>query len=138
VFIEHDMGVFRVFLKDQLKRSYLLGTGFVLITCAGFVCSTFAIPDYVNYRIGLPALIVLSFFLCLTAGFFPLLQVFGQIGRPLTQSATYAILFIANILFNLIFIPWLGMLGAALGTGLAYLVYVAVFLKLLDAQLRQR
>ncbi|MCF8258647.1 MAG: polysaccharide biosynthesis C-terminal domain-containing protein, partial [Flavobacteriales bacterium] len=133
-YMDRDRPMFREFLKEQALQSYAVGTGFMALVCVGFVVSAFAIPEYAAYRAGLPSLLVLSFFLCLCAGFFPLLQVFGQIGRPMTQSATYAILFISNVLLNLLLIPWLGMIGAALGTGLAYMVYVLVFLRLIGRQ----
>jgi O-antigen/teichoic acid export membrane protein len=126
VYMESDVAGFRRFLKVQLQRSYVLGILFMLVVCGGFAGLIHAVPEYEQYQAGLPALYVISAFLCLCAGFFPLLQVFGQIGRPMTQSYIFAALFVTNVALNIVFIPWLGMIGAAFGTGLAYVVFAAL------------
>lgn len=131
-FVKHDADGFRQFILSELKRSYVLGIGFLMVLSAAFIVVTTCIPDYAVYREGIPAMVVLCSSLALCAGFFPLLQVFGQIGRPTTQSATFVLLFGVNVLFNLLFIPWFGMVGAALGTGLAYMVYAMAFVALVN------
>jgi O-antigen/teichoic acid export membrane protein len=108
-----------------LRWSYPLGALAASLLVGGSLLAVHAIPAFMAYREAMPAVLVLWVFLCLTAGFFPLFQLLGQVGRPLHQSATYTALFMANVLFNALLIPHWGATGAALATGLAYVVHAA-------------
>lgn len=67
---------------------------------------------------------ILLLFLCLSAGYQPLLMLFNQCGLPGLQSTFIFWIFLANLLFNLALVPILGVYGSALGTGLSFLVQV--------------
>lgn len=126
-FFKQDKLGFARFLKESFRHSYLSSGGFIIAVFILIACLIFFVPGYLKYQEGFSSLIIITIFICLSAGFFPMLQLFGQIGKPLTQSVLFAILFIANLIFNYIFIPDLGIVGAALGTGLAYITYCLIF-----------
>ncbi|MCX7729520.1 MAG: polysaccharide biosynthesis C-terminal domain-containing protein, partial [Bacteroidia bacterium] len=68
----------------------------------------------------------------LTGGYHVLLMIFNQIGYPKLQTILIFLVFISNVIFNLIFIPFLGIYGAAIGTSLSFLVqmfFIKYFLK---------
>ncbi len=67
---------------------------------------------------------ILLLFLSLSAGYQPLLMLFNQCGLPGLQSTFIFWIFLANLLFNLALVPFLGIYGSALGTGLSFLVQV--------------
>lgn len=97
-----------------------------------FYSATLFIPKFSNYQEGLIPLIILFSFLALVSGYLPLMLTFGQIGKPNFQSLNFFILFIFNVGLNYVLIPIYGLLGAAIATGLAYMVYVLFFRKALN------
>ncbi len=73
---------------------------------------------------GWPSFLILLGFIFLAAGYIPLRNLVMQAGYPGYQSLMIAIMVAVNVVGNLLFIPWLGMEGAALGTGLSFLSVV--------------
>lgn len=77
-------------------------------------------------------LTVWSVYALLIAGLFsiagraPFLMLFSQLGFPGTQTVLILCGFLINVLLNLLFIPMLGISGAALATGLATVCTVLV------------
>jgi Na+-driven multidrug efflux pump len=49
-------------------------------------------------------------------------MLFNQWGAPIKQTQFIAVVFVANLMLNLVFVPICGILGSALGTGISYLV----------------
>lgn len=127
VFMRNDLSVFKDFVSKKIRLSYLLGIPFLILLCFGFSLVVRGISDYATYTEGLPTMYILVAFFCVCAGYFPVRQLFGQIGQPMKQSVTYFILFSSNLLLNMILIPRYGMNGAALATGLSYVIYSVVF-----------
>lgn len=73
-----------------------------------------------------------------TSGYQAFQMLFGQVGRPGTQTVFIAGCFLCNVVFNLLLIPWLGVYGSALGTALAYLTMVVLLRTLADRALQVR
>ena len=66
----------------------------------------------------------------LSIGYAPFLMILNQTGFPGFQSLLYFLIFITNFLLNLVLIPFLGILGAALATGFSF-VCLALYIRLL-------
>lgn len=126
-YIDVEKRAFQEFVWQKTISSYLIIAPFIIALALGFALVIWVVPDYSEYLDGLRPMAILAGFLFLVAGFFPLLQLFGQIGQPTKQSATYFILFASNLILNLILIPQLGMDGAALATGMSYMIYALLF-----------
>ena len=62
--------------------------------------------------------------LSISAGYQPFLMIFNQFGMPLKQTYFILFIFISNVVFNLLLVPFLGIFGAALGTGFAMITQV--------------
>lgn len=67
---------------------------------------------------------ILAVGIALTSGYQAFQMLFNQVGHPGTQTLFIAGFFLSNVLLNLLFIPWLGVYGSALGTALAFLAMV--------------
>jgi O-antigen/teichoic acid export membrane protein len=63
---------------------------------------------------------VLACGIALTAGEQPFLMLFSQLGHPWMQTQFILGLFLSNVLLNVLLIPALGILGAALATAVSY------------------
>jgi len=59
------------------------------------------------------------------AGYLPFQMIFYQIGRPGTQTVFLVLTVLTNVVLNLVLIPWLGIIGAALATSAAILLGIA-------------
>ena len=81
---------------------------------------------------------ILALGIALTSGYQVFQMLFSQVGQPGTQTLFIAGFFLANALLNLLFIPWLGVYGSALGTALAYVAMVLLLRRLAARQLRVR
>ena len=62
----------------------------------------------------------------ITSGYQPFQMLFGQLGRPGTQTIFVASVFTANVLLNALLIPVFGLYGAAIGTALSFVAMVVV------------
>jgi O-antigen/teichoic acid export membrane protein len=62
---------------------------------------------------------ILALGIAATSGHQPFQMLFSQLGEPGTQTLFIAGVFLSNALLNLLFIPLLGVYGAALGTSLS-------------------
>jgi len=120
-----------------LRWAYPIGMLGAALLAVGALAALHLVPALMAYRDAATALVTLCAFLCLTAGFFPLLQLLGQVGRPGAQSMTHTMFFVVNILLNALLIPHWGATGAALATGLAYVVHavlLSVMLRSISSQ----
>jgi len=115
------------FTKSKIKLSYLLTIPVIIIFCLVFCFSIFNFPLLNKYVSGIYTLLIFAFFLIVTCGYFITFQFFSQIGKPLIQSNLFLVLFISNLILNLVLIPIFGMIGAAAATGLSYLIYILAF-----------
>ena len=124
IYYTNKIREFRSFLKSVIKKTYLFNGLFIIILVGLLVLLIYNIPSLENYNSGVFPLMILALFFLLTSGYFVCFQLFGQIGLPLIQSYSFVILFLSNLFLNLILIPFLGMIGAAIATGISYLVFI--------------
>jgi len=61
-----------------------------------------------------------------SGGYQPYLMFFNQVGMPKTHTLFIFIICISNVVFNLIFVPLIGVVGAAVGTAMSFLVQLVV------------
>jgi O-antigen/teichoic acid export membrane protein len=111
-------------LRKIVKRSYRLIGLFALVAIAAFplVFAVFEVEDDPWLIWGVFAILV--GFCGLSAGYQPLNMLFNQWGFPGRQTNFIGLVFVSNLLLNLLFVPVFGVLGSALGTGISYLVQV--------------
>jgi O-antigen/teichoic acid export membrane protein len=60
----------------------------------------------------------------LSGGYQPFLMIFNQLGKPKLQTWYVFLIFITNVILNLLFVPLIGIYGAALGTACSFLVQI--------------
>ena len=124
VYYSKSVSEFRFFLRSVIKKTYLFNALFIIVLSGILVFCVFNTPALENYKSGIVPLLILALFFLLTSGYFVCFQLFGQIGLPLTQSYSFMILFFSNLVLNLILIPFFGIIGAALATGISYFVFI--------------
>ncbi len=111
-------------LRRIVRKSYQLIGLFAVVAIAGFplVFVVFEMKDDPWLIWGVFAILV--GFCGLSAGYQPLNMLYNQWGFPGKQTNFIALVFLANLLLNLLLVPIFGVLGSALGTGISYLVQV--------------
>ncbi len=67
---------------------------------------------------------ILVLFVSISSGYQPFLMLFNQFGHPWQQTKFIFVLFLANVFLVLMLVPIIGIYGAALGTGLSFLVQI--------------
>lgn len=77
-----------------------------------------------NFNETFTVYILLAGGVIITAGYHPLLTVLNQLGKPELQTRYFFFIFISNVIFNLLFVPILGIYGAATGTALSFIIQV--------------
>jgi O-antigen/teichoic acid export membrane protein len=65
---------------------------------------------------------ILVLFVSISSGYQPFLMLFNQFGHPWQQTKFIFVLFLSNVLLVLMLVPIMGIYGAALGTGLSFIV----------------
>ena len=68
---------------------------------------------------------------CIASGFMPFVMAPNQFGMPATQTQFYGIVLGANLLGNLLLIPLWGIEGAAVATGLSFIINGCLVLRFL-------
>uniref|UniRef100_UPI0040492084 oligosaccharide flippase family protein n=2 Tax=Flavobacterium sp. TaxID=239 RepID=UPI0040492084 len=58
----------------------------------------------------------------ISGGYQPFLMIFNQVGLPKTHTLFIFIICISNILFNILLVPTVGAVGAAIGTAISFIV----------------
>lgn len=58
----------------------------------------------------------------ISGGYQPFLMIFNQVGLPKTHTLFIFIICISNIIFNILFVPIVGVVGAAIGTAISFIV----------------
>jgi O-antigen/teichoic acid export membrane protein len=122
-----DKSTFTDTIKKIKTKSYVLLTIFNTLLFIFLIILIYFYPALNEYKSGLMALIISYVFMTAFGGYIPLMQTFGQIGKPLIQSYSFLIIFVINVSLNLALIPSFGIEGAALATGIAYIFYILVF-----------
>jgi O-antigen/teichoic acid export membrane protein len=64
--------------------------------------------------------------LIVASGYLPFQMIFNQVGMPGVQTRFIFYIFMCNFLLNLIFIPFIGIYGAALATGATFVAQVVI------------
>jgi O-antigen/teichoic acid export membrane protein len=67
---------------------------------------------------------ILVLFVSISSGYQPFLMLFNQFGHPWQQTKFIIVLFLSNVVLVLMLVPLMGIYGAALGTGLSFMVQI--------------
>jgi len=65
-------------------------------------------------------LVILMIGLLLSIGYLPILTIFNQTGHPASQTVLILIIFLTNLVLNLLLVPHFDLVGSAIGTGLTF------------------
>lgn len=75
---------------------------------------------YNDYFLSIVPFTILMLGALISIGYAPFLMIFNQTGFPGTQSVLYFLIFITNVIFNAILIPFFGINGAAIATAISF------------------
>jgi O-antigen/teichoic acid export membrane protein len=123
----------RRILKASIRKSYKMIGGLGFLSIIGFPLFLWITQAEQAFTVWL-VYSLLAGFASLTAGYQPLLMIHNQYGQPGLHTWFIMTLFIANILFNLVLVPFMGAPGAALATGLSYIIMM-IWLKFVSGRL---
>ena len=98
------------------------GIGIIAILMFPLVFIVFAIEEH-RFDIWL-IFSILVLFVSISSGYQPFLMLFNQFGHPWQQTKFIFVLFLSNVLLVLLLVPIMGIYGAALGTGLSFIVQI--------------
>lgn len=131
LFVEGRTSDLRQTIRTARRRIYLL-------MAAPLLMANLAYPFVVDLFFGgelvkesWPVFAVLSVGIGLSAGYIPFTNLLQQIDSPGRQSLLLGSTALTNILLNLLLIPFLGVMGAALGTAISQICLVP-YLRLLS------
>jgi len=127
-YFRNDRREFNALITDTIKYSYIMMTMLAILSCA--VYPLFITIFMSSFMDSWPLFCILMVGLTASAGYFPLRILFSQTGHPGLQTLFFSLVLISNIILNLALVPPFGMYGAALATGIAYLL-TSIYLKLI-------
>ncbi len=87
-----------------------------------------------SFYSGLFPLLILTAGSMTAIGYLPLLTIFNQLGLPKTQSLFFSLVFLLNVLFNIILIPILHIEGAAVATSISFILAVILLKVFLESK----
>ena len=118
-------------LRRSLQRRTLPGLVIILVvSIAIFPHWATWVTGKLAFASGFHAYAILSVAIVLSSGYIPLLLLFNQWGEPRMFNIFLTTLFLENLLLNLLLVPRLGALGAALATGTTFLSIVPILREL--------
>jgi O-antigen/teichoic acid export membrane protein len=125
-FSDTSNNAWKSFTKNWIKKTYLtlIPLGLLIVIAYPVIIYCLGIDN--EYLNGLSPLAILIGGCILSAGYFPFLMIFNQTGHPYFQSALYFLIFLSNFLFNILLVPYWGMIGSALGTALSNIAYIFI------------
>lgn len=111
----------KIISRSKKKFLKMIGAiGILAILLFPLVFIVFAIEDHRFESWLIFSILVL--FVSISSGYQPFLMLFNQFGHPWQQTKFIFVLFLSNVLLVLMLVPVLGIYGAALGTGLSFIV----------------
>lgn len=121
-------------MRRWVRRTYI----FFIPACAMIFIFFDILPaviiDNANFSAGKTPLLILLCGFAVGSGFYPFSMLLSQAGYPGWQTVTRIVEVSSNLILNIIFIPVIGINGAAVGTAVAYALR-AVFLKITTKRL---
>jgi O-antigen/teichoic acid export membrane protein len=114
----------KVVQNSKAKFLKLIGAvGIIAILLFPLVFVVFALE---NHRFDIWLIFsILVLFVSISSGYQPFLMLFNQFGHPWQQTKFIIVLFLSNVFLVLMLVPVMGIYGAALGTGLSFMVQIA-------------
>lgn len=123
-------------VKRVRKMCYILlvPAGIFAMACFPLLVHVFSLSG--ELLTGWPVFMVLLSGLILSSGYLPFQMILNQAGKPLYQTLLLLFIFLTNFILNLALIPVLGMMGAAMATGISSVSFVFYLKVLTGKQLR--
>lgn len=118
--------LFKVFKKTR-KSFYKLIGALALLSIVVYP----AVPFLFGFDDWMETWIVYSILIAgiiLSAGYQPFLLFFNQIGEPGKQTLYLFIIFISNIILNIVLVPWFSIYGSATGTAISFIIQMFLFI----------
>jgi O-antigen/teichoic acid export membrane protein len=116
------------------KLFYLLlaPIGIIAIFCYPLIIKIFSLSA--DPLQGWPVFAILLCGILMSGGYIPFQMIFNQAGYPAYQTLFFSLIFFTNLILNLILIPVMGMIGAAVATGIAFVSQV-LYIKIIAAKI---
>lgn len=118
----------------NLSYVFLVPMGILAIICFPLIIKSFGFETEL-----LNGWVIFTILICGTlvaAGYIPFKMIFNQLGFPNIQTLFFFLVFITNVILNLILIPLWGMYGAAIATASAVVMQIAYLKYLLYSRSR--
>ncbi|MBE7434430.1 MAG: oligosaccharide flippase family protein [Anaerolineales bacterium] len=65
-------------------------------------------------------LVIIMVGVLMSVGYLPLLTIFNQTGHPASQTILIFVIFLTNLILNILLVPLYGLIGSAIATGLTF------------------
>ncbi|MFH1326515.1 MAG: oligosaccharide flippase family protein [archaeon] len=116
----------REIIKKGVKAFYILMFAVVIISIILYPFFLQIFMEDASFYESWYIFIILLFGILLSSGYLPFNQILIQTGFPGWHTIMIAIVVASNILLNLIFIPLLGLYGAAIATSLSFIISMVI------------
>jgi O-antigen/teichoic acid export membrane protein len=115
----------------RLFYLFLAPIGIIAVFCYPLIIKIFSLSA--DPLKGWPVFAILLCGILLSGGYIPFQMIFNQAGYPSSQTLLFFLIFFTNLILNLILIPVMGMIGAAVATGIAFVSQV-LYIKMIAAK----
>lgn len=124
--IENHKEILRNFIRQGIRLTYQY---FTIMALAAILLYPLGLKLFLggqNFAQSWLVFTILLAGLAIAAGYQPFQMLLAQAGYPKYYSLLVTIIFVANVLLNLIFVPLLGIYGSALATGISFIISALV------------
>lgn len=111
------------FMSKVRRYTYIGMTAVILCVFIAYFFLVYFVMNVPELQSSWSILLILSFFIAIASGYLPFLDYLTQAGNPEYQSLQNFLVALLNISLNIIFVPLLGLYGAALSSGLSSYIF---------------
>ena len=113
-------------VRQGVKLTYRFATILGLVSIVLYPLFIFAFVHKEGFMASWPVFIILIIGTILGSGYQPFLMLMAQAGYPKLYTRLIAIVFTSNVVLNFVLVPILGIYGAAIATGISYIISALV------------
>ncbi|WP_070137801.1 oligosaccharide flippase family protein [Crocinitomix algicola] len=128
--LKNVSGKLGVILRENISKFYKVIGVIALTTIAFYPLGLLVLGIEENFNTYWLLYAIIVGGIVISAGYQPFTMLFNQMKKPKIQSKLFFYLFLINLVANYVFIGFLGVFGAALGTAISYisLIFLIKFL----------
>ena len=94
----------------------------------------FLLNENSNISLSVIVYFVLAIGLIFSSGTSVFYLLFNQLNRPLLHSKFFLMVIVSNVIFNVVLIPYTGVIGAAIGTSISNILAVFIFKRICNKE----